>query len=320
MSDLLPIFSRVVGVFLVMVAGAMARRFEWVTREADVSISRLIANLLFPAFFIDRILATDRFDRLEATWLPPLVGLLSTSLQLLLAVAFARTIGPRLGIKDRGAQSALALSIGLCNYGYIPLPLAQFLYPDAEASLILHNVGVDLAIWSVGIWVIAGDRLPATRQGWITPPIIAIVAAAAVKATGLHRHIPEAFFQMTEALGQCAVPMGLALSGAILFDFLRELRWRESLGTLIAACGFRLLAMPMALIAIAALLPMPLEMRQVLLLQAAMPAAVFSVILTRLYEQDVKTAVAAIIGTSIIGLISIPVWLYVGQALLPGSN
>jgi predicted permease len=78
--------------------------------------------------------------------------------------------------------------------------------------------------------------------------------------------------------------------------------------------------MPMALIAIAAFLPMPLEMRQVLLLQAAMPAAVFSVILTRLYEQDVKTAVAAIIGTSIIGLISIPVWLYVGQALLPGSN
>jgi predicted permease len=78
--------------------------------------------------------------------------------------------------------------------------------------------------------------------------------------------------------------------------------------------------MPMALIAIAAFLPMPLEMRQVLLLQAAMPAAVFSVILTRLYEQDVKTAVAAIIGTSIIGLISIPVWLYVGQALLPGNN
>ena len=65
---------------------------------------------------------------------------------------------------------------------------------------------------------------------------------------------------------------------------------------------------------------MPLEMRQVLLLQAAMPAAVFSVILTRLYEQDVKTAVAAIIGTSIIGLISIPIWLYVGQALLQGNN
>jgi predicted permease len=319
MTDLLPIFSRVMGVFLVMVAGAVARRFGWVTRDADASLSRLTAYLLLPALFVDRILGNSEFQLAGSAWVPPAIGLVATASQLLLAFAFARRVGRHIGLASDGSQRAFALSVGLCNYGYIPLPLAQHFYPDAEVSLILHNVGVDLALWSVGIWVIGGGQGGSNRQRFFSPPVLAIVAAFAIKQLGAEALIPAPVMQMAGALGQCAVPLGLALSGAILFDFASQVPWRNAIRTILAACGFRLLAMPLLLLVAASLLPLTPPMRQVMLLQAAMPSAVFAVILARLFDKDVATAVQVVLATSVVGTISIPLWLYFGRMWLIGQ-
>lgn len=316
MTDLLPIFSRVMGVFLVMVAGAAARRFGWVTREADASLSRLTAYLLLPALFVDRILGDSEFQLAGSAWVPPAIGIVATASQLLLALAFARRLGPLVGLASDGSQRAFALSVGLCNYGYIPLPLAQFFYPEAEVSLILHNVGVDLALWSVGIWVIGGGQGGDNRQRFFSPPVLAILAALAIKQLGAEALIPSPVTQMAGALGQCAIPLGLLLSGAILLDFVSLVQWRNAIATILAACGFRLLAMPLLLLAAAYLLPLTPPMQQVMILQAAMPSAVFAVILARLFDKDVMTAVQVVLATSLAGTVTIPLWLYFGRLWL----
>lgn len=316
MSDLLPIISRVMGVFLVMAMGALARRFYWLTQEADGSLARLTAYVLLPALFVDRILGGPKFDSLAVAWIPPLVGLVTTAFGLILALGLARRWGPRIGLDSDDAQRAFALSVGVCNYGYIPLPLAQFFYPAAEVSLILHNVGVDLALWSVGIWVIGGSREPGRRRTWISPPVVAILVALAMKQVGIGPWIPAPVYQMAAALGQCAIPLGLVLSGAILFEFFGQVRWRKAIGTVVAACGFRLLAMPVLMLATASLLAFSLEVKQVIVLQAAMPSAVFPVVLTRMYGKDVTTAVRSVLATGLAGIVTIPLWLYLGRIWL----
>lgn len=319
MADLLPIFSRVMGVFLVMGVGAFARRRNWLTRESDVSLARLTANVLLPALFIDRILAGSRFDSLLVAWVPPAIGLGTTTVGLLLALWLTRRWGPVIGLGSDAAQRAFALSVGIANYGYIPLPLAQYFYPEAEISLILHNVGVDVALWSVGVWVIAGGKDSSLKRSLLSPPIVAVVCAIVIKQLGLAGHVPAPVMQMTHALGECTIPLGLVLSGAIIIDFVGQTQWRSAGATMLAACGYRLLLMPVLMLGLASLVPLTLDVRQVIVLQAAMPSAVFPIVLARLYDKDTTTALHVILATGLAGILTIPLWLYAGRFWLLGG-
>ncbi len=319
MTDFLPIVSRVTGVFLVMGVGALARRRHWLTRESDASLANVTANVLLPALFIDRILAGSRLDTLATAWVPPAIGFATTALGFLLGWMIARTIGHWFGIVGDAAQRSFALGVGVCNYGYIPIPLAQYFFPDAEVTLIIHNVGVDLALWSIGLWIIAGGGRMSARRAFLSPPVVAVFVAVSLKQMGAAKVIPAPVLQMTHDLGQCTIPLGLLLSGAIIVDFVRGASWKTSGGTIALAIGFRQGLMPLLMLGSASLMALPLDMKQVIVLQAAMPSAVFPVVLARLYDRDTTTALRVVLGTGIAGILTIPLWLYAGRLWLLGS-
>jgi len=316
MNDLLPIVSRVAGVFLVMAVGAIARKRHWLTRESDASLANLTANVLLPALFLDRVLTGPELDSLTIAWIGPVIGFVTTAVGLVLAFALARSCGRWFGCESESSQRAFALGVGICNYGYIPLPLAQYFYPDAEVDLILHNVGVDLALWTVGIAVIAGGKKSSVKRALLSPPVIAIGIAIAIKQSGVGAYLPGPVMQMIRSLSLCAIPLGLVLSGAIIVDYIRHANWRTSTRTILAAILFRQLAMPALMLGVAVWLPLTTSIREVVVLQAAMPSAVFPIVLTRLYDRDTTTALRVILGTGLFGLITIPLWLYAGRIWL----
>lgn len=313
MEDLLPIAARVFGVFLVMIAGGVCRRVHWLTAESDRSLANLTANLLLPALFFDRMTSGDSLQSLADTWFPPLLGFLFTALGFGCAALFAHLLGERIGLDTPGKRRAFVLCVGICNYGYIPLPLAQQFYPEAEITLIIHNVGVDIALWSLGILVVAGRVGTQWRRIFASPPLLAVAVGLALKHSGGIDYLPLPVLQMTTALGQCAVPMGLLLGGAIIVDYLPQLKWNSGKAVLASASLIRLLIVPgmMLMFAGFALIQQP-RLQEVLLLQAAMPAATFPIVLVRLYGQDVGTAVQVVLGTSLIAIVTIPLWLLAG--------
>ncbi len=58
-----------------MLAGAIAVWFRWLDRHVDKSLASVIANVFFPAYFIQKIAAGPRMDSLSDIWYPPLIGL-----------------------------------------------------------------------------------------------------------------------------------------------------------------------------------------------------------------------------------------------------
>ena len=55
---------------------------------------------------------------------------------------------------------------------------------------------------------------------------------------------------------------------------------------------------------------------KVLIIQASMPAGIFAVVIVGNYTGDRDTAMGSIIVTMIVGLLSLPLWLYAGLNLL----
>jgi len=226
-------------------------------------------------------------------------------------------IGGSWGFSCDGDGRTFGLTAGIHNYGYIALPLAEIFYPACVVSLMIHNVGVDLALWSVGLYTISGKGL---RKSWkrivFSPPLIAVALAVLIKQFGWVDWVPDPIEHATGKLGQCSVPIGLVLSGAILYDYFGKQPLAQTIGILSLAIPVRMLILPCCILAIAAWGTGSESLKQVLLIQAAMPAATFPIVMTRLYEQDVQTAWVVVVGTSILSLITIPLWMILGAAWL----
>ena len=77
-----------------------------------------------------------------------------------------------------------------------------------------------------------------------------------------------------------------------------------------------MLILPCFILALAAWFTTSEPLKQVLLLQAAMPAATFPIVMTRLYKQSVETAWIVVVGTSILSLLTIPIWMVIGKNFL----
>ena len=366
LNDLLPIVSSVLGTFLIIVLGAVCRWCGWLTPAADTTLARLTANVMLPAYFFANFSTSDRLDSPGNIWLPPLVGFAMTTLGFAVAAAVAWTIGPTLGLRNPDSRRAFTLCAGIANYGYLPLPLAERFYPSAIVDLILHNIGTDGALWSIGILIIAGMGGGAWKRAVLSPPLLAVVFALAARYTGVHTVVPESIAAAVARLGDCAVPLGLLLSGAIIVDFIRRAeatadatdssatadstvssatadstdssatadltsssatdgsaadpKAPSAMGVIAAGLIVRLAIMPVLMLgtamAIARTIDPSRDLSIVLMLQAAMPAAVFPIVIVRLYERDTETALRVVLWTSVAGVVTIPFWIAVGSRFL----
>jgi predicted permease len=70
----------------------------------------------------------------------------------------------------------------------------------------------------------------------------------------------------------------------------------------------RLMLAPMAMLCAAKYLPLTTELRQVLVVQAAMPAGLSSILIARIYGGRPAVAVQVVIATTLLSLLTLP-WI-----------
>ena len=70
---------------------------------------------------------------------------------------------------------------------------------------------------------------------------------------------------------------------------------------------------PVLFLAAAKFLPASTELKRVIAIESAMPAAVFPIVMARHYAGDPPTAMRVVIGTTVVGLVTIPLWIRFGM-------
>ena len=99
-------------------------------------------------------------------------------------------------------------------------------------------------------------------------------------------------------------------------DQMRQLHPARAAGVLFWSALFRLGIIPALMLGLVRWLPCSVEVKRVIVVQAAMPAGVFPIVLSRLYGGDPATAVRIVAGTTILSLVTIPLWIRWGMAWL----
>lgn len=301
-------------VFLVMGLGFLLRRKNVLSEEADRSLIRLVVTLLVPCLALHTIIGNQALKVPANLILPPLFGFGSCVLGI---------IGARLGLlllkpKNDTTKRTFVYATAIQNYSYVTLPLCAALFDrNTTGVLFAFIMGVELAFWSVVLWQLTGR---ADRKSWrqaINPPMIGILVAIVLNLLDAERWMPTAISSTYHLLGPCAVPMALMLSGALMADHMNWQTLRQGTRTISVAVLVRIVLVPLMILVAAKFLPLDLPLKAVLVLEAAMPAGIFSIVVTKVHHGDLPTTLQVVLGTSLVGLLTIPLWLGFGLWWVP---
>ena len=300
-------------VFVLFALGALLRRTCRLTGESEAAMLRIYVNFFYPALILKSVLGNAALrDPSNLVW-PPVAGFAT----IVLGFAVGHYAGRALGLQAGAGLRTFAFAVGIYNYGFIPIPLMESIYGrEPLGVLLVQNMGCELAIWSVGIVVLAGFS---GREGWrriLNPPICTLFIAVAANLSGLV--LPAVVMRVIELLGACAIPFGLLLCGVTLDTYLEKPRQLYGGRTTPVACLVRLVLLPAVFLLFAKYAPVSLELKRVMVVQAAMPSGMMPLVLARHYGGQPLIAAQIIVGTTLLGVLVIPWWLSLGMAWAGG--
>lgn len=307
------VLSAVIPVFGIIGIGLLMRKLDWLTEEADQSLLRVTLNLLFPCLILDKLLGNSALAGWSNLGLPPILGFGTV------ALGMAMALGSRwlTGLNDARAVRTFAVTVGIYNYTYVPLPLATNLFGDRVVGVLLvYALGAEFAMWTLGVMLFKGSGARDWRKV-MNAPVVTIILAVVLNWLGFELRAGNPVRVGLNWLGACAVPMALVLIGAVVADHLRMgALGRSGWRVVGAAILLRIMVLPIVFLLVASYLVPSEELKRVLILQAAMGSAVFPILLARRYGGDPQTALRVVLGTSAVALLTIPVWIRVGRWLL----
>jgi len=256
---------------------------------------------------------------LRADWYVP-VRCIAT---LLVAWLVGLLTAPRGNAARRRATFIFCVAIP--NWVFLPLPIAEALYNDDGVRVILlNNVGAQLVLWSLGVWILHANLSPgqAVRQVAANPGLIATVAGILLALTIPGARTWETLTPATAAAPQLAagavvqalgfvgaltVPLQLLVIGAQLGGLVPNIH--KPTGPVINVVAVRLLLAPAVTIALVWLasgfgFQIPEVPRFCLYLIAAMPVAISAALFTERFGGDIPLGAQAIFHSTLASLVT----------------
>ncbi len=302
--------SLLVGFVAVVALGHVLRARGRLPVSAADTLNAVVTDVTLPAL----ILAT-----LGARAIPAAAprAVVAASLGLVVGLVLG-TFVARAMVLGRPAQGSIALTAGFSNTGFLGIPLVLGLYPKAAeagaAAVLIDAFVTTLWLYTAGVfWARrqgeGGELAPPVLRLLITPASVSVIVGLALSLLDLRLPAPVA--RLATLLGGATVPL-VFLALGIRLDW-KGLRGR--LRPILVASVIRLAIVPVVVLAVTAALGLHGMVRDVTVLQAAMPSSMMSAVVADRYGCDGPLGTAAVVLTTLLGVVTIPLWIAVLHAL-----
>ncbi|MCL5291647.1 MAG: AEC family transporter [Actinobacteria bacterium] len=298
--------SSILAVVFLIALGYLAKRTGLLSVENRQVINDIIIYLAMPAL-IFRAVTQSKLD--SSLLKIPLLAIIV----MLISVGAAFILGRLLKL-DRTTFGALLLVSAVGNTGYLGYPLTINLFGQGNLvrAVFFDIFGSVLFVFTVGI-IIAhryGDgkeELNISRELFTFPPLVGLAAAFLLRGFSLPFFVTKAIGFMADAtIPLIMLSIGLSIELSHIFEQRKPLT--------IAALVKLIFAPLIALVGVRALGFPPVD-GGIAILEASMPAMMFSLIIGMKYGLDVEFLPAAIIGTTLLALLTVPIWQYAARIM-----
>jgi len=283
------IFQTVIPVFLIILVGYIIGRFKKINIQPMIDLIVYIAGpcLIFSSISRSDINLADFFT----------IALSAAGVILILAFLVFVILK---AVKSERAGLYLPMTIG--NTGYIGYPVALFAFGIAGLSrAVVYDMIGSLFLYSLGIYIIHHKN--ELKEIFKVPLIYAVVIGLLFGL--LKIPVPEIIFKPVEMIGMVTIPLALLILGYKLTEIKIS-----SAKTAAFASLFKILGGFLAALLIVKIFSISGLARNIILLQAAMPSAVMSMILTAKYNRDAELVASVVLITTVLSIFTIPLILW----------
>jgi predicted permease len=220
------------------------------------------------------------------------------------ALVLSRVIFVSLKLSEIDARS---LPVVLLNAGNLGLPISLFAFGEEGLGIaVMFFVTSALFTYTLGVFLAARSNKESDRP-WLEvfklPLIYAAISGVIVSTLGIE--IPEMIARPIDLLGQAAIPLFLISLGMSLV----EVKPREHLPAALLSASMRI-GIGLSLgVAVTMALGLDGLLRQVIIVQSAMPPAVASYMLSKKYECRPDLVAATIFVGTLMSMVTIPLIL-----------
>lgn len=300
-------------IILVMIGlGYVLSRRGWFDEQAPKLIARLVTQIALPAYMISTITAKFSAETLKRT-LPdlrfPVVSMLIMFGLSILAFHIFRIHPNR-----RGLFESMFLN---SNTVFVGLPVNQALFGEKSLPFVLvYYMANTTFFWTLGVYLIqrdgqAGSKfdLKQTLGKIFSPPLLGFMVG--ILLVLLNIQLPNWIMQDFQYVGGLTIPLSMIFIGtAIAGAGLQNVRLdRDSLGILLG----RFIIAPVLMALLVLPTGMPILMKQVFILQAAMPVMTNAPVVAKLYHADADYAAIMVTETTLLSLVVIPILMVIVQ-------
>ena len=261
-------------------------------RSMDISaVNTMVTNLGAPCLV---------FSSLVRLSVSP-AALADMALATALAVAVFLAVGAVILRLARLSLPVYLPSLAFTNCGNMGLPLSLFAFGQMGLDLAAAYFAVSMVVMMVlGLWLVSGEPTP--KKALTMPLPYAVAAALAFRAAEVE--VPAWLYNSTDLLGGMTVPLMLLTLGVSLAS-MRVVVVRRAL-----ALAVLRLAMGAAVgVAVAALFDFDGVARGVLIIQCAMPPAVFNYLFAQNYDRKPEETASVILISTLISFLTLPLLL-----------
>ncbi|OOP74399.1 AEC family transporter [Clostridium beijerinckii] len=299
----------VFSIVLMISTGFFLSHKGWFDEKTSKLFSRLVCNLAIPCLMISQF--TESFDKEKLLSLGG--GLFAPFTSMAIGYIIAVIVSKAIKVEKKRIGTFRSMFF-VSNSIFIGLPVNMALFGEKSIpNVLLYYIANTTFFWTLGVYEISrdGDSTNAnifsfdTIKRIMSPPLLSFTFA--VLFILLDIHLPKFVLDTCKYFGNLTTPLAMLFIGITIHSVnFKEFRFSWDMLAIILG---RFIISPILILLLCNFANTPLLMKEVFVIQAAMPVMTNTAIVSKRYNADYEYATVNTIITTILSLIVIPIYM-----------
>ncbi len=315
MDALIVMLKNVILFVLLAIPGYILVKAKLVKNKESAILSKLLTYVGMPFLIFSSTLNvkfTGEFTK--SIIIVAVFGIIFTVLAFFLSALLVKRGG------ERKKNAMMRFCMVFSNNGFLGIPLAKAVLGDSPvvAYLIILNIITLVIMFTLGIYLISGDKKTiSVKNAIFSPVLIAFVLGIIVNLTGVTNYVPEVS-TYSNYFSNIVTPLSMVILGIKMAEvkFLSIFtKWETYY-----VSAIKLIAMPIIAVGLAYLIAIAFSLDTGIVLATlfafAVPTAGLASAFADSYDGDNEGAVILTLGTTILSVVTIPILYWILCAII----
>ena len=300
----------ILSIVIMIIIGYLLTSKGWLNEEASKIFSKLVCNIALPCLMLVDLMNNFSKDKLIHLGSGLIIPFVSMAAGYFIAILVSKT----LKIDDKSAGTFRSMFF-VSSSIFVGLPVNLALFGESSVPyVLLYYIANTTFFWTLGVYDISKDGTSgkcskifssATLKRLISPPLMGFIFALVLIMLNI---TPPRFVMDTcKYVGGLTTPLSMLFIGITMHsvDF-KEVKIKKDM---IALFIGRFLVSPLLVFLLCLYFPIPPLMKNVFIIQAAMPVMTNTAIVAKSFGANHKYASLMTVTTTLLSILFIPFYM-----------